>query len=77
MNGFLALLIAGFGIATAVALGRGLMAFFRDSEHLRNSGQNPPEAYGVQQNRMMSQRVIFQAITIVLLVLFGAMAGHN
>lgn len=77
MNGFLALLIVGFGIATAVALTRGLMAFFRDSEHLRNANAEKTEAYGLQQNRMMSQRVLFQAITIALLVLFGAMAGHK
>ena len=77
MTYLVVLLIGGFGIAAAVALVRGLMAFFRDAEHIRLHGADTSEAFGVQQNRMMTQRVLFQGIAIVLLVLVGALASHK
>ncbi len=75
MTFLLILLIGGFVIAAATALIRGLMAFFRDAEHIRHSGSAPREAFGVQQNRMMAQRVLFQGIAILLVVLVGALAS--
>jgi hypothetical protein len=77
MTFLLILLIGGFAIAAATALIRGLMAFFRDGEHFRQNGNAPREAFGVQQNRMMTQRVLFQGIAILLIALFGALAGRN
>lgn len=77
MTFFLILLIGGFAIAAAVALVRGLMAFFRDAEHIRRTGGASQEAFGIKQNRMMAQRVLFQAIAIVLIVLVGALAGRT
>jgi Hypoxia induced protein conserved region len=71
----LVLLIGGFAIAAATALVRGLLAFFRDGEHLRQPGKTEGEAFGVQQNRMMTQRVMFQGIAVVLIMLVGALAG--
>ena len=58
----LVVLIGGFAVAAATALVRGLMAFFRDGENLNQTGKAPGEAFGVQQNRMMTQRVLFQGI---------------
>jgi Hypoxia induced protein conserved region len=75
MTFLLVVLIGGFAIAAAVALVRGLMAFFRDGEQLRQSGKTSGEAFGVQQNRMMTQRVLFQGIAVVLIMLVGALAG--
>ena len=77
MNSLLVVMIVGFGIATAIALVRGLKAFWADSEHIRGNGHARAEAYGVKQNRMMAQRVLFQGISILLLVLFGAMVAHH
>jgi hypothetical protein len=77
MTFFLVLLIGGFSIAVVVALVRGLAAFFRDAEHIRRTGHAPQEAYGVKQNRMMAQRVLFQAVAILLIVLFGSLAARN
>ena len=74
---FLALLIGGCVIAAATALIRGLMAFFRDGEHLRQPGRAPNEQFGLLQNRMMTQRVLFQGIAILLIALIGAMAHKN
>jgi hypothetical protein len=75
MTFLLVVLIGGFAIAAATALVRGLMAFFRDGESLNQTGRAPGKAFGVQQNRMMTQRVLFQGIAILLIVLVGALAG--
>ena len=74
MNIFLSVLAAGFMIAALVALVRGLVAFFNDAEHIRQHGRAPGEAIGVKQNRMMAQRVLFQAIAILLVVLISSFA---
>lgn len=75
MTFFLVLLIGGFAMAVVVALVRGLVAFFKDAEHIRQTGTAPGEAFGVKQNRMMAQRVLFQGIAILLIVLVGMLAA--
>ncbi len=75
MTIFLALLIGGFAIAAATALVRGLKAFFDDGEQIRQNGSGLQEAFGVRQNRMMTQRVLYQGIAILLVALIGALAG--
>jgi hypothetical protein len=75
MNTFLVLLIAAFAVGAVLALARGLIAFFKDAEHIRTHGSPPEEAFGVKQNTMMTQRVLFQAIAILLTVLRGMLAS--
>jgi hypothetical protein len=75
MTFFLVLLIGGFAMAVVVALVRGLVAFFKDAEHIRQTGNAPGEAFGVKQNRMMAQRVLFQGMAILLIVLVGMLAA--
>ena len=70
-------LIGGFAGAAAIALFRGLAAFFRDSELIRQNENSPREAFGVQQNRMMAQRVLFQGIAILLVALLGTLASQR
>ena len=77
MTFLLVLIFGGFAVAAATALIRGLRAFVRDAEHLRLKDDVKREAFGVMQNRMMSQRVLFQGIAILLLVLIGSMATHK
>ena len=77
MTFFLVMLIGGFAIAVVIALVRGLVAFFRDAEHIRQNGHSSQEAFGVKQNRMMAQRVLFQGIAIVLIVLVGSLASQK
>lgn len=77
MTFFLVLLIGGFSFAVVAALVRGLAAFFRDAEHIRRTGHASPEAYGVKQNRMMAQRVLFQAMAVLLIVLVGSLAARS
>jgi len=77
MTFILILLIGGFAIAAATALIRGLMAFFRDAELIRQNEIVPREPFGLQQNRMMTQRVLFQGIAILLVVLLGALTSQR
>jgi hypothetical protein len=72
---FLIILVGGFAIAAAVALVRGLKAFLHDGEQLRQTGQ--VEQFGLKQNRMMSQRVMFQGLAILLIAVIGALAGKS
>jgi Hypoxia induced protein conserved region len=75
MTIFLALLIGSFMIAAAIALMRGLKAFLHDGDILRQNGIAVHDVYGVRQNRMMTQRVLFQGIAILLIVVIGALAS--
>jgi Hypoxia induced protein conserved region len=75
MTIFLALLIGSFMIAAAIALMRGLKAFLHDGDILRQNGIAVHYVYGVRQNRMMTQRVLFQGIAILLIVVIGALAS--
>ena len=75
MTIFLALLIGTFAIAAATALVRGLKAFFDDGEQIRLKGIGVQEAFGVKQNRMMTQRVLFQGAAVLLVALIGALAS--
>lgn len=71
------LLIAAFAIAAGAALIRGLKAFVQDAEIIRQNGHKPPEAFGAKQNRMMTQRVLFQAAAIIMVVLLGSLASQG
>jgi hypothetical protein len=77
MTILIALLVGGFAIAAATALVRGLKAFFDDGEQIRQQGSGVQEAFGVKQNRMMTQRVLFQGIAVLLVALIGALASKG
>ena len=70
------LLIAGCGIAVAVALVRGLGAFYKDAERIRAGDPDAILKFGVRQNRMMSQRVLFQGIAVLLVAVLGMLASR-
>lgn len=77
MTVLLVLLIGGFAIAAAVALFRGLLAFSRDAELTRLSSDARAKDFGAKQNRMMTQRVLFQGIAILLVVMVSALASQD
>ena len=70
------LLIGGFALAAAIALIRGLKAFLHDGEHIRQNGCEI-EQFGLKQNRMMTQRVMFQGMAILFIALIGALASKS
>jgi hypothetical protein len=70
----LTLLLVAAMIATLVALVRGVVAFLKTTEEdLKNDGTGP-SASSMKQNKAMMQRVIFQALAIlvVVIMLFAA-----
>ena len=68
MQTFLLILIILAAIGAVVSLVRGIVIFLKTSTtDLNGTG---PSASGIQQNRMMWRRVQFQALAIVLIVLF-------
>ena len=76
MTAFFIVLIIGCGIAVAIALIRGLGAFYKDAERIKAGDPEAIMLHGKQQNRMMSQRVLFQGIAIALVVMLGALASR-
>jgi hypothetical protein len=64
MNGLIALLVVMGMLATAFVLVRGMVIMARGND-----------VSGVRQNKMMWYRVLFQAVTIALVVLLLAVMG--
>ena len=74
MNTFLVILLIAAMLATVVALVRGVIAFLQES-HAQVRGGEGPSAASLKSNRMMQQRIFFQAIAILIVVLILFMAG--
>jgi hypothetical protein len=68
METFLIILIVLAAIGALVSLIRGIVAFLKTSQaDLTGTG---PNTSGLRQNKMMWRRVQFQALAVVLVVLF-------
>jgi hypothetical protein len=75
MNTFLIILLILAMIATVVALVRGVIAFLQTSAaQLKSDGEG--QEMMVKQNRMMMNRIIFQGIAVVIIIILIA-AGRN
>ena len=70
-------LIIAFAIATATALVRGLLAFYEDGEALKSPQRDVSLRRGIKQNRMMAQRVLFQGLAVLSVVLLGIVASRS
>lgn len=74
MQVFLILLLVAAMIATLVALVRGIVTFLKTTEEELKGGTGP-SASALKSNKMMQQRILFQAlavlIAVVLLLGFG------
>jgi hypothetical protein len=68
-NTALILLLVAAMLATLVALIRGVVAFLRTTEEDLKNGGTGPSASSVKQNRAMMQRVMFQAVAIIIVVI--------
>lgn len=75
MTTFLVILLIAAMIATVVALVRGIISFLQEaSAEARGEG---PTASQLKSNRMMQQRIFFQALAITVVVLLLFMAGRT
>ena len=78
MQTFLVILLVVALIATLVALIRGIVAFLQNaSAEARGTGQTGPTASQLKSNRMMQQRILFQALAILIVVVMLFAAGRN
>lgn len=69
------LIIAAAGLVL-LSLVRGLIHFARTSDALTNgSADGGPSQGHIMQNKMMFARVKWQAITVLLIVILGAVAS--
>lgn len=76
MQTFLVILLVAALIATVVALVRGIVAFLREaSDEVKGTGG--PTSSQLKSNRMMQQRILFQALAIVVVVLMLFAAGRT
>ena len=76
MNTFLVILLVAAMIATVVALVRGVVTFLQEARERVDGGQGP-SALQLKSNRMMQQRIFFQALAILVVVLILFAAGRT
>jgi hypothetical protein len=76
MQTFLVLLLVAAMIATVVALVRGIVTFLQTASADVRSGQGPT-ASQLKSNRMMQQRILFQAIAVLIVVVLLFAAGRT
>ena len=77
MNTFLVILLVAAMIATVVALVRGVVTFLQQSHaEVRGEGGGPT-ATQLKSNRMMQQRILFQALAILIVVVLLFAAGRT
>lgn len=77
MNTFLVILLVAAMIATVVALVRGVISFLQESSAQARSGESGPTATQLKSNRMMQQRIFFQALAILIVVVILFAAGRT
>ena len=75
MNTFLVILLVAAMVATVVALVRGIVSFLQAAGAEARGDQ--PSALALKSNRMMQQRIFFQALAITVVVLLLFMAGRT
>ncbi len=76
MNTFLAILLVAAMIATLVALVRGIVSFLQEATVQAKNGDGPSPA-ALKSNRMMQQRIFFQALAILVVVLLLFLNGRT
>ncbi|CAN5240219.1 hypothetical protein BH09PSE3_BH09PSE3_13300 [soil metagenome] len=76
MSTFLIILIVLAMAATLFALVRGIVIFLKTTEADLKAGPDGPSVSSRQQNKMMSARIAFQAVAVILVVLLLLMSRH-
>ena len=76
-NIFLVILIIAAAIGALVMLIRGIIAFLKTTEEDLKSGEAGPSASSLRQNKMMSARIMFQALAILLVAILLLVRGSG
>ena len=78
MQTFLVILLIAAMIATVVALVRGIVTFLKSaSDEARGLNGSGPSATQLKSNKMMQQRILFQALAVVIVVVLLFAAGRT
>ncbi|WP_066781445.1 twin transmembrane helix small protein [Sphingomonas sp. CCH5-D11] len=78
MQTFLVILLVAALIATLVALVRGIVAFLQNaSAEARGTGATGPTQSQLKSNKMMQQRILFQALAVIIVVVLLFSAGRT
>lgn len=75
MNTFLVILLVAAMLATVVALVRGIVTFLQAAS--AEARGDAPSALALKSNKMMQQRILFQALAIVVVVILLLSAGRS
>jgi hypothetical protein len=76
MNTFLVILLVAAMLATVVALVRGIVSFLQEAS-ANARGDGGPTAAQLKSNRMMQQRILFQALAVLIVVVILFSAGRT
>ncbi|KFG89264.1 Membrane protein [Sphingobium herbicidovorans NBRC 16415] len=63
--------------ATLFALIRGIIAFLQASKEQLNAPDDGPSASSLKQNKMMMNRILFQAAAIIIVAILLLMKGNG
>ncbi|MCB4858657.1 twin transmembrane helix small protein [Sphingobium sp. PNB] len=63
--------------ATLFALIRGIVAFLQATKEQLNSPEGRPSPSSLKQNRMMMNRILFQAVAVIIVALLLLMKGNG
>jgi len=77
MNTFLVILLVAAMIATVVALVRGIVSFLQEASAGARGESGGPTAAQLKSNRMMQQRILFQALAVLVVVVLLFAAGRT
>lgn len=76
MQTLLTILLVIAMIGAVVALIRGIIAFLKTTEAELKSGGDGPSPSQTKQNRMMMNRILFQAGAVIIVVLMLVLARN-
>ncbi|HKT77072.1 MAG TPA: twin transmembrane helix small protein [Sphingobium sp.] len=63
--------------ATLFALIRGIIAFLQATKEQLNAPEGTPSQSSLKQNRMMMNRILFQAAAVIIVALLLLMKGNS
>ena len=77
MNTILVITLILAMAATLFALIRGIIAFLQATKEELNAPEGAPSASSLKQNKMMMNRILFQAVAIIIIAILLLMKGNS
>ena len=77
MNTILVIALILAMAATLFALIRGIIAFLQATKEELNAPEGAPSASSLKQNKMMMNRILFQAVAIIIIAILLLMKGNS